>query len=291
MGGTFPNAEPGSLASKVQLGIASPEEREQYRRQIEMESENMEDATNWSNDIQTTAESITNTQQVAQDIYNAHKNDDIKSLATDIVKQDQKNQRLSDFAQAMGVDKKYIGDGKGQMSAKGAAIAGGVSQGVVMATNAIDNLAMGDKNFGAQSEAIDAGVHMVSGALMKSGHPIAMAAGAALEGANFLTKAGGQTVQGFDVDINSSGYGNIGHMESSSSRDWGSAIGLGGLSKWKMQKKLARRNEQARMALNAAEIAEDQNFESEARMNSVENTIMNNQIALSGGLQTNLLGS
>lgn len=202
-----------------------------------------------------------------------------------------KEERQSNFAQAMGVDKKYIGDGKGQMSAKGAAVAGGVSQGVVMATNAIDNLAMGDKNFGAQSEAIDAGVHMVSGALMKSGHPIAMAAGAALEGANFLTKAGGQTVQGFDVDINSSGYGNIGHMESSSSRDWGSAIGLGGLSRWKMQKKLARRNEQARMALNAAEIAEDQSFESEARMNSVENTIMNNQIALSGGLQTNLLGS
>ena len=29
-GGIFPNAEPGSLASKVQLGIASPEEIKQY---------------------------------------------------------------------------------------------------------------------------------------------------------------------------------------------------------------------------------------------------------------------
>jgi hypothetical protein len=58
-----------------------------------------------------------------------------------------------------------------------------------------------------------------------------MAAAAALEGANFLTKAGGQTVQGFDVDIASSGYGNLGHMESSSSRDFGAMIGLVALGK------------------------------------------------------------
>lgn len=286
-GGIFPNAEPGSLASKVQLGIASPEEIEQYKRQIELESENMEDATNWSNDIQTTAESVANNQQVAQDLYEARKNNEIKSLAEDIVKQDQKEhqkqQNYASFAQAMGVNSKYIGDGKGQMSAKGAAITGGISQGVAMAANAIDDLAMGDKNFGAQSQAIDGAVHMASGALMKSGNPYAMLAGAALEGVNFLTKAGGQTIQGFDVDIDSSGYGNIGHMESSSSRSW--------VSHRKLQDKLARRNEQARAALAAAQISEDQKFESEARMNSVENTIMNNQIALAGGLQTNLLGS
>ena len=287
IGGRFPNAEPGSLASKVQLGIASPEEIKQYQRQIELESENMEDATNWSNDIQTTAESVVNNQQVAQDVYEARKNDEIIALGNDIVKQDQKahqkEQNYTSFAQAMGVNSKYIGDGKGQMSAKGAAITGGISQGVVMAANAIDNLAMGDKNFGAQSQAIDGAVHMASGALMKSGNPYAIAVGAALEGVNFLTKAGGQTVQGFDVDIDSSGYGNIGHMESSSSRSW--------VSHRKLQDKLARRNEQVRTALAAAQISEDQKFESEARMNSVENTIMNNQIALAGGLQTNLLGS
>lgn len=286
-GGIFPNAEPGSLAYKVQMGIASPEEIKQYQRQIELESENMEDATNWSNDIQTTAESIANNQQVAQDVYEARKNDEIKSLADDIVNQDQKEhqkqQNYASFAQAMGVNSKYIGDGKGQMSAKGAAITGGISQGVAMAANAIDDLAMGDKNFGTQSQAIDGAVHMASGALMKSGNPYAMLAGAALEGVNFLTKAGGQTIQGFDVDINSSGYGNIGHMESSSSRSW--------VSHRKLQDKLSRRNEQVRTALAAAQISEDQKFESEARMNSVENTIMNNQIALAGGLQTNLLGS
>lgn len=117
-----------------------------------------------------------------------------------------------------------------------------------------------------------------------------MIAGAALEGANFLTKAGGQTVQGFDVDINSSGYGEIGHMASSSSRDFGAMIGLGGLNRGKMQAKLQKRNQQAMMAMNAANIAEEQTFEQEARMNSIQNTVMNNQIALSGGLETNLLG-
>lgn len=117
-----------------------------------------------------------------------------------------------------------------------------------------------------------------------------MAAAAALEGANFLTKAGGQTVQGFDVDINSSGYGDMGHMESSSSRDFGAMIGLGGLNQKSMQRKLAKRNQQAMMAMNAANIANEQTFEQEARMNSVQNTIMNNQIALAGGMSTSLLG-
>lgn len=165
----------------------------------------------------------------------------------------------------------------------------------VAGAKTVDNLAMGDKNFGAQSEAIDNAVHAASGALMKSGNPYAMIAGAALEGANFLTKAGGQTVQGFDVDINSSGYGQIGHMESSSSRDFSAALGpLGalftGVNKNKMQAKLAKRNAQAKMAMNAANIAEEQSFEQEARANSIQNTIMNNNIALAGGLDTSLLG-
>ena len=131
---------------------------------------------------------------------------------------------------------------------------------------------------------------MAADALMKSGNPYAIAAAGALKTANFLTKAGGQTVQGFDVDIASSGYGDIGHMESSSSRDFGAMIGLGGLNQGKMQAKLAKRNQQAMMAMNAANIANEQSFEQEARMNSVQNTIMNNQIALAGGMDTSLLG-
>lgn len=167
----------------------------------------------------------------------------------------------------------------------------GVTDLAVSGMKAADQIVLGDKNFGAQSEAIDSAVHGVSGALLKSGNPYAMMAGAALEGANFLTKAGGQTVQGFDVDINSSGYGDMGHMESSSSRDFGAMIGLGGLfGQDRMQAKLAKRNEQAKMAMTAANIADEQSFEQEARANSIQNTIMNNNIALAGGLDTSLLG-
>lgn len=159
------------------------------------------------------------------------------------------------------------------------------------AIDMVDDALVGDKNFGAQSEAIDGAVDMASEALMKSGNPYAMGAALALKGANFLTKAGGQTVQGFDVDINSSGYGDMGHMESSSSRDFGAMIGLGGIfGQGKLKAKLAKRNAQAKMAMNAANIANEQSFEQEARANSIQNTIMNNQIALSGGLETSLLG-
>ena len=186
------------------------------------------------------------------------------------------------------------GVGKGKMAATGQALSTPEAKAGLAAASEgfklLDETFVGDKNFGAQSEAIDGAVHAASSALMQSGNPYAMVAGAALEGANFLTKAGGQTVQGFDVDINSSGYGDLGHMESSSSRDFGAMIGLGGLNQGKMQAKLAKRNQQAMMAMNAANIANEQSFEQEARMNSVQNTIMNNQIALAGGLDTSLLG-
>lgn len=161
----------------------------------------------------------------------------------------------------------------------------------VKAVEAIDDALMGDKNFGAQSAAIDSAVHGVSGALMKSGNPYAMAAGAALEGANFLTKAGGQTVEGFDVDINNAGYGNLGHMESSSSRDFGAMIGLGGLNTKSMERKLAQRNEQAQMALTAAAISNDTSYEQEARSNAKENVLRQNQVALAGGIDSSLLAN
>ena len=174
----------------------------------------------------------------------------------------------------------------GQKARAAAGIAAGVASDVI---GVVDNALTGDKNFGAQSTAIDTGVHAASSALMKSGNPYAMIAGAALEGVNFLTKAGGQTVQGFDVNIDNSGYGNLGHMESSSSRDFGAMIGLGGLNQAKMDKKLARRNEQARMALKAAAISEDQSFEKEARTNSIDNVLRTNQMALAGGVNLSLI--
>lgn len=158
------------------------------------------------------------------------------------------------------------------------------------AINVADKALMGDKNFGAQSEAIDQAVHGASKALMKSGNPIAMGAAVALEGANFLTKATGQNVQGFDVDINSSGYSaNMGHMASKANRDFLGAIGLGGLNTSKADAQLKKRNEQAMMALKAANVADTTKFEQEARLNSVDNVIRNNEMALAGGLDTSML--
>lgn len=116
-------------------------------------------------------------------------------------------------------------------------------------------------------------------------------AGVALEGMNFATKAFGQTTEGFDVDISSGGYGNMGHMDSKSNRDFGAAIGLGGLNVAKMDRQLQERNEAAQMALQAARISDDQKLEQEARMNTVNETLMKNKIALAGGIDTTTLGA
>ena len=56
-----------------------------------------------------------------------------------------------------------------------------------------------------------------------------------------------------------------------------------------MDKKLARRNEQVRMALKAAAISEDQSFEKEARTNSIDNVLRTNQMALAGGVDLSLI--
>lgn len=159
----------------------------------------------------------------------------------------------------------------------------------VAALNMVDNALMGNKNFGAQSEAIDSAVHGVSSALMKSGNPYAMAAGAGLEVINFATKATGQTVQGFDVNINNSGYGTMGHKESKSNRDFLSAIGLAGIDNRAIERQLIERNTEAQMAMKASNISEDIKFEQEARMNQVGDIIKQNQIALAGGLDSSVL--
>lgn len=114
-------------------------------------------------------------------------------------------------------------------------------------------------------------------------------AAAAIKGLNFLSKAGGQTVQGFDVANVASGFGDIGHMDSKSSR---TIPGLGGVfDKGKIDRQIQDRNEQAQMALKAANISDTIKYEQEARMNSVDDTIRNNEIALAGGIDTSLLAA
>lgn len=172
--------------------------------------------------------------------------------------------------------------GTGDPGPKGFKFNEGAAVGVAQGFQAADAMLMGDKNFGAQSQAIDTVVHGASSMLLKSGNPYAMAAGAALEVGNFITKAGGQTVEGFDVDINSSGYGDLGHQESQANRVWDSGK--------RLAKQLQTRNEQIQLSLKAQNIAEEQQFENEANVNSVTNTIMANQQALAGGYDTSLLG-
>lgn len=163
---------------------------------------------------------------------------------------------------------------------------------VSQVTQALDAGLMGDKNFGSQSTAIDSTVHATSSALINSGNIYAAGAGMALEAGNFLTKATGETVEGFDVDINNSGYSSdLMHQESKSSRDFLSLIGLGGLNQGKIQKQLADRNEKAMMALKAANISDEIEFEQEARMNSVDDVLRQNKIALQGGIDTSILAA
>lgn len=170
------------------------------------------------------------------------------------------------------------------LSEQGQMALGITSQAVSKTVNAVDEATMGDKNFSASSKAIDSTVHGVSGALMKSGNPYAMAAGAALEVINFATKAGGKNVPGYDVNINNSGYGNLGHQESEAGRVWDNWTGA-------TARKLKKRNEQARMALAAMDVSNDIAYEQEARANSVTNVLQANQIALAGGIDTSLLGN
>jgi len=124
---------------------------------------------------------------------------------------------------------------------------------------------------------------------MKSGNPWAMLGGAALETANFASKATGQTVQGFDVDINSSGYGDIGHKDSKSNREI--PFLFGGLNPDKIERQLQDRNEQAQMALKAQNVSDTIKFEQEARANSIDNVMEANTIALAGGVDTSLLSA
>ena len=163
-------------------------------------------------------------------------------------------------------------------------VVGALGGAQTIATSIADQQLLQDKNFSAGSQAADQLVHGASSALMKSGNPFAIAAGAAIEGVNFLSKAGGSTTEGFDVDINNSGYGTLNHQDAQSNRSFFS------INAKKIKNQLKKRNDQVMMALSAAELSNDMAFQQEARMNNIQNTIQNNQIALAGGLETSTLG-
>lgn len=151
------------------------------------------------------------------------------------------------------------------------------------AVDITDKALMGDKNFDQASQAADEMVNGATNALMASGNPIAIGVAMAIKGANFIDKAAGKTVPGYSVNIENSGFGGVNSSMGDTS--------YRGTQTRKMERKLGRRNQQAEMALAASGLSKDVSFQQEARLNSIQNTMLNNQIALSGGLQTDLLAA
>lgn len=151
----------------------------------------------------------------------------------------------------------------------------------IAATNAVEDALMGDKNFSASSNALDSAVDATASAASKFG-PWGLLAAGALKTFNFITKIGGKTVQGFDVnEVDNSGYSqDMFHQQSESGRIWDNMSG-----------KLKRRNARAKMALAALDVSNDEKYEQEARTNSVTNVLQQNQIALAGGIDPSLLAS
>ena len=153
-----------------------------------------------------------------------------------------------------------------------------------MANKALDTLEdglMGDKNFNQNSEAIDNAVRSMSKKAMKFG-PWGLLAAGILESANFIDKAAGKTVQGFEVGEVGSGFNGI-------ETDQESASYRGSQAK-RMKQELAKRAESVNMALTANQINEDEQFQATARMNSIDNVLNANRMALAGGIDTSLLG-
>lgn len=175
------------------------------------------------------------------------------------------------------------GSGKKGLTPKQADIMGKVADAGRHAISAVsDNLLQG-KNFDAQSQAID-GVADAAAEFASSFGPWGKVAALGITALNEGTKMFGQTVSGFDVKVDNSGYAqSMMSQESKSNRAW--------VGKKKIDQQLNARNAKLQMALNAQDISEDIKFEQTARANSIDNIIKNNQIALNGGLSTSILAA
>lgn len=149
------------------------------------------------------------------------------------------------------------------------------------ALDTVEGAVMKDKNFNASSETIDNGVRALSKSAMKFG-PWGLLAAGILETANFVDKAAGKTVQGFEVGSVGSGFNGI----STSMTD----ASFRGTQTKKMKQALATRQENINMALSANNMTESERFQLNARVNSYDNVLQANKIALAGGLDTSALG-
>lgn len=140
---------------------------------------------------------------------------------------------------------------------------------------------MGDKTFDATSEALDNATRALSKKAMKFG-PWGLLAAGIIESANFADKAAGKTIQGFEVGDIGAGFNGIDTQQDSSS--------FRATQSRKMKQALARRAETVNMALTASDITEEQQLQATSRINSIDNVMMANRMALAGGMDTSLLG-
>lgn len=169
---------------------------------------------------------------------------------------------------------------KGMMSS--GAVTGAIGSVANAALDKIEGAVMGDKTFDAQSEAIDDTVRMASQELSKRWAPWGLLAAGVIETLNFADKAAGKSVQGFETGDAGSGFQGIDTTQDTMSYR-GSQTG-------KMKRDLMRRNQQMNMALAASNINESEQFQMTSRMNSINNVMEANRIALAGGIDTSLLG-
>ena len=187
--------------------------------------------------------------------------------------------RLKEWGGEEGVDQ--------GLNAKGAQAMAYTSMAVDKGMKLASDLTTSDKNFDAQSRAIDSGANLFSSALMNTGNPWAMMAGAAVTTFNELDKMLGANLEGFSTDIKGSGYSsNLAHEESKAIRGT-----QGAWNKDKLTTLLDRRNERATMALQAADIASEQYETQTARQQSIDDLIQRNQQALLGGVDSSLLSA
>lgn len=151
------------------------------------------------------------------------------------------------------------------------------------AITAVSDSLLQDKNFDAQSQAIDAAANAASEIASQFG-PWGKVAGLAITALNEGTKMFGQNVQGYNVNVDNSGYAqSMMSQESKANRIW--------TSQREIDRQLQAKNRKLSMALHAQDISEDIKFEQTARANSIDNVIRNNQIALAGGLETAALAA
>lgn len=145
-----------------------------------------------------------------------------------------------------------------------------------------DKALMGDKKFNEQGQAMDDAANGLANVASQFG-PWGQAAAMAIRAANFADKAAGQTVPGYDVNLESSGFSGVNaHGDTASLRLTQSR---------NVDKMLGRQQQQVQMALAAAQLDKDNSLQQEARGASVQDIINRNQIALAGGLGTTTLGA